>query len=387
MAAVLSVALDHARLRAREFQMLQRMEQAARQQGGLAVTLEHILADMAEVYRARAAEVFLASREKEESTLTSLAAWPEKEIHPQFIAPAQQALGGDDLILTSLPTKEQVVAIPLRADGLTSGVLVLSGRHTFSASQQAFLRVAARVMALTISNSQLYAKLERQAVLEERNRLAREVHDGLAQSIGFLNVKVQHVERLIGREQWEGARQALCELREGIQHIYAEVRSTIQDLRWLPEDGRGLFKGLEQFVLDFGERTGLEVSLFLEGEPDLSPRDEVHLLRIVQEALANVHKHAQAQHAWVRLHAGLQGLRLEIEDDGRGMAPTLHSQAAALSDVRGHFGLRIMRERAEAMGGQLSLHSTPGQGTRVQVTVDWPAALVAQPLTMVSESN
>jgi two-component system nitrate/nitrite sensor histidine kinase NarX len=140
-------------------------------------------------------------------------------------------------------------------------------------------------------------------------------------------------------------------------------------------------------VLDFGERTGLEVSLFLEGEPDLSPRDEVHLLRIVQEALANVHKHAQAQHAWVRLHAGLQGLRLEIEDDGRGMAPTLHSQAAALSDVRGHFGLRIMRERAEAMGGQLSLHSTPGQGTRVQVTVDWPAALVAQPLTMVSESN
>ena len=165
------------------------------------------------------------------------------------------------------------------------------------------------------------------------------------------------------------------------------MRSTIQDLRWLPEDGQGLSKDLQQFVLDFGERTGLEVSLSLEGEPGLSPRDEVHLLRIVQEALANVHKHAQARHACVRLQAGPQGLTLEVEDDGRGMPSAVYSQPVALSDVRGHFGLRIMRERAEAMGGQLSLHSAPGQGTRVQVTVNWPAALVTQPLSVVSESN
>jgi len=370
MAAVLSVALDHARLRTREIQMLHRMEQASRQQESLAVTVSQILGDMATVHRAQAGQVFLASSDDQDPTLTPISAWPKNKTHPRLISTAQRALLEEDTIMTTnSQLKEHVVAIPLMAEGLTTGILVLASQHPFAASQQAFLEVAGGMIALIIRNSQLYGQLESQAVLEERNRLAREFHDGLAQGLGFLNFKMQQVERLLARDQWEAAREALIEMRQGTQDLYTEVRHTIQDLRWIPEDGQGLSERLHQYVLSFGDRTGLDIHLDVKGEPDLSPQDEVHLFRIVQEALANVHKHAQAQHVWVRLWPGPESTILEIEDDGTGMTWGTSWEDVPPPDAPGHFGLRIMRERAEAMGGQLSVRSTPSQGTQLQVMV------------------
>jgi signal transduction histidine kinase len=262
-----------------------------------------------------------------------------------------------------------------------------ASQHRFSPAQQAFLQVAAGMIALMIRNSQLYARLESQAVLEERNRLAREVHDGLAQGLGFLNFKMQQVDRLLARDQGEAARQALGEMRDGIQDLYAEVRQTIQDLRWLPEDGRGLSERLHQYVLDFGDRTGIDVSLDVGGELNLSPHEELHLFRIVQEALANVHKHAGAQHAWVRLRAEPDATILEIEDDGTGFSAEASSQNVASTGASGHFGLRIMQERAEAMGGRLSLHSVPGQGTRLQVRLNTPLSVDPYPVSTTSQGR
>ena len=370
MAAVLSVALDHARLRAREFQMLHRMEQATRQEEGLAATLEHILGDMATVHHAVAGEVFLVPEENKASNLIPIASWPENKTHPDLVAPAREALlTGDSAMTTSPQNGSHLVAVPLMAEGHTMGILVLAGQSAFNSSQRAFLQVAASTMALIIRNSQLYAELKSQAILEERNRLAREFHDGLAQSLGFLNFKMQHIDRLLARERWEPARDVLREMRQGIQDLYSEVRLTIQDLRWVPDDGHDLQEHLHQYVLDFADRTGLEVSLEVEGEPNLPPQDEVHLFRIVQEALANVHKHAQAQRAWIRLRAGADGTILEVEDDGSGMSWAGFPQDPALPDSPNHFGLRIMQERAEAIGGQLSMHGIPGRGTRLQVTI------------------
>jgi signal transduction histidine kinase len=387
MAAVLSVALDHARLRTKEFQMLHRMEQATRQQGELAATLQHILADMAAIHRARSAGVFLASDGNGENGLSPIAAWPPGEIQPGLLPIAHQALHGEGPITTTrAEPKEHLVAIPLLAEGAAAGVLVLAGRHPFASSQRAFLQVAAGMLALIVSNSQLYAKLERQAVLEERNRLAREVHDGLAQSLGFLNFKMQHIDRLAAREEWEAVRSGLVELREAVQDLYAEVRLTIQDLRWSPENLQGLIERLQQYVLAFGERTGLEVTFTSEGEPDLSAQEEVHLFRIAQEALANVRKHAGAHQVWVRLCAGPEGTFLEVEDDGAGMPFAGHAPDAE-PRLPGHFGLRTMRERAEAMGGQLTLHSAPGQGTRIRVAVRAVDTLVTPPHQPVPESS
>jgi len=386
MAAVLSVALDHARLRAREIQILHRMEQVSRRQADLAVTVGQILSDLASVHRAQAGEVFLASMGDKGATLTSIIAWPESSTRPHLISTAHRALLEEDTITTTdSRLQEHLVAIPLMAEGLTTGVLVLASQYPFTASQQAFLQVAGGMIALIIRNSQLYGQLESHAVLEERNRLAREFHDGLAQGLGFLNFKMQQVERQLAREQWEAAREALGEMREGIQNLYTEVRQTIQDLRWIPADGQRLSERLGQYVLEFGNRTALDVHLDVKGEPNLSPQDEVHLFRIVQEALANVHKHAQAQHVWVRLQGGSEATTLEIEDDGTGITWEKSSEDSAPSDAPSHFGLRIMRERAEAMGGRLSVRSTPGQGTRLQVTVGTSSPLDTFAISAASE--
>jgi signal transduction histidine kinase len=348
MAAVLSVALDHARLRTREIQMLHRMEQASRQQEDLAATMERILGDVAGIQRAQAGEVFVATEGDQGPTLIPIASWPESKTHPHLISTAQRALLEEDSIMATKPQhKGHEVA--------TTGVLVLASQHSFTASQQAFLQVAAGMMALIIRNSQLYTKLEGQAVLEERNRLAREFHDGLAQGLGFLNFKMQQAERLLAREQWETAQESLAEMREGVRDLYAEVRQTIQDLRGFPEDGKGLSERLHQYVLEFSDRTGLDVSLDMKGEPKLSPQDEVHLFRIVQEALVNVHKHSQAQQAWVRLRVGPEATVLEIEDDGAGIRWGDFPQDIPLSDTSG-----------------LSLNSVPSQGTRLRVTLAAP---------------
>lgn len=381
MASVLSVALDHARLRARELQMLHRMEQAASLREGLRVTLEHILADVAAAQHAQAGGIFLTSRERDRPALVPIAAWPEKEPLPHLVFPAQQALvDADTVTTTSSQNAEHLISIPLTAEGLATGALVLAGPHPFTSAQRAFLKVASSMIALMIRNSQLYSELENQAILEERNRLARELHDGLAQSLGFLNFKIQQVDRLLAREQRGEAQAMLQEMREAVQDLYAEARLTIQDLRWFPENGGSLLASLHEYVLAFGNRTGLDVSLVVEGEPCLQPQDEVHLFRIVQEALANVHQHAQAQHAWVRLRAGPEETVLDVEDDGRGISPEAYDRDTVSPDALKHFGLRILQERAEAMGGQLSVHSVPGQGTRLQVRAGISNPIVTYPL-------
>jgi signal transduction histidine kinase len=352
------------------------MEQASREREGLAATLEHIVEDIVTSHRAQAGAVFLASTGDAGPTLTSVAAWPTNNIHPDLMSTAQRALLEEDSLTTSANNKEQVMAIPLMAEGMTTGVLALTSQHPVSPSQHALLQIAAGMIALIIRNSQLLAKLESQAVLEERNRLAREVHDGLAQGLGFLNFKMQQVDRLLARQESEAARQALGEMRGGVQDLYTEVRQTIQDLRWLPEDEQGLSERLRQYVVDFGDRTGLDINLTMDGEPELSPQVEVQLFRIVQEALNNVHKHAQARHASVRLWVDPGGATvLEIEDDGTGIMEDAASQEPVSTHSRDHFGLRIMQERAEAMGGQLSLHSVPSRGTRLQVRLDGPHSL------------
>lgn len=369
MTSTLAVALDHARLRTREIEMLQHMEEAVRQGVGLTNTLEHVLADIATVNRADMGVAFLASRSNGDSTLIPVASWPGEEFHPHLATLARKALGTATVTAAVGPGNSgHAAALPLVVQGVIIGALVLAGQHPFASSESAVLSAAAGMMALMVRNTQLYAELERQAILEERSRIARRVHDGLAQSLASLNLKVQETDRLLVYERWADARQALRELREGIQSTYADVRVTIQDLRWPFEDGQGLVECLDQCVAASADLAGLEVSLIVEGEPNLSPRAEVHIFRIVQEALVNIRRHAQARRAWVRLLSRPEGMTLEVEDDGIGL-PAEYRAGELPGEPAGHFGLRIIRERVEAIGGQLSLSSVSSAGTKLRVTL------------------
>jgi signal transduction histidine kinase len=389
MAAGLAVALDRVRLQARERQLLQQVERAVEtEQLGLVPTLQRILADIAVQQSIAAGAVFLFRRHAGGRSLAAVAAWPGPGAGAMLAqsalravrATARPPLSAEEITVapplpidSSAPPARSTsahgaAAVPITSEGETLGVLVIAPHASTGEGagarmlEEAVLEVVTSMMALLIRNSQLYTQLESRALLDERSRLAAEVHDGLAQSLAFLNVKVQQVQRLLARGQVAEAAVALQELREGSQEVYAEVRSLIQGLRWTMGVEAGLARGLQQYGAAIALRTGLAVTVDAPGDPDLPPEAQRQLFRVVQEALNNVHQHAHARHVTVRLSEAPACVALTVEDDGIGLR-------APEREGGDHFGLRIMRERVQSIGGELKAESRPGQGTSLQVLV------------------
>jgi signal transduction histidine kinase len=216
-------------------------------------------------------------------------------------------------------------------------------------------------LARSARNERRRRNLRQQAAVEERDRIARELHDGLAQILGYVNTKAQAVRLLLAGGQLEAAQGQLLQLEEAAAEVLADVRQAILGLRLSSRPDLDLATKLRSFVEQFSRQSGLAVHLDLPQDarpPFLDPGAEVELLRIVQEALANIRKHAQAHSAWLRLESGDTGLVLTISDDGAGFDPL-----QAVADD--HFGLLSMRERAAAIGGEFELDSAPGRGTRI----------------------
>lgn len=205
-------------------------------------------------------------------------------------------------------------------------------------------------------------RMQSLAVVEERERLAREMHDGLAQSLGYLLLKVRSAAELMGSPSSPRAAAALAEAEKITAEAFREVRQSIFGLRTMVTRSLGLVPTLAEYLHDFSQQSGVAVDLRLgdEGRFRLSPDQEVQLIRIIQEALANVWKHAEARHASVSLEATPEGLEVTIADDGCGFDP-----AEVRARGRGCFGLQTMEERAADVGGALRVESAPGKGTRV----------------------
>ena len=367
LAATLAVAMDRAHLRSRETQIWEQVEQAVHARNTSKATLRQILVDIAATYNADFGVVLLAPAEHGTVTQDTIVCWPGEKPNPQLAQAAEDALrtANPEVTVLSAETK-RIMAIPLVAERQHVGVMVLSGHFPIASAQLPSLRVVASMMAMIVRTGQLYAALESQAALEERYRLAREVHDSLGQYLGFLNFKVQQAERALGRQQAEAAKRALHEARQSIDDLYAEVRLTIQDLRLPPKDSPGLVKRLRDIVSSYANSSHLSVSFTADGDMALAPEIETHLLRIVREALTNIQRHAQAHQAWVRVKATPEVVKLEVKDDGIGFSEP------DLPQTLESFGLRMMQERVAALGGHFELHSAPGQGVLLQVSVPLP---------------
>jgi signal transduction histidine kinase len=206
----------------------------------------------------------------------------------------------------------------------------------------------------------------RQAIIDERQRLARELHDGLAQAFGYVNTKAAAVRLHLQAGKTDEAAGQLRQLEEATKGVFADLREAILNLKTAPDPERTLVQTLGEYVQRFHDMSGVPTELRVtRGAENLSlpPESEMQLLRIVQEALTNVRKHAGAQAAWVHLDPnGGQNARITIGDDGRGFEP-----GAVELDRQLHFGLSSMRDRAAAAGGSLAVESAPGAGTRVTV--------------------
>lgn len=204
------------------------------------------------------------------------------------------------------------------------------------------------------------------ATLQERELLARELHDDLAQVLAFIDTQGQTVRRMINQGDLAAADVYLARLVEAARGGEIDLRDSIRDMR-LTLSAHGLVATLEQHMDHIQENYGIRIQLVQSNsfnENLLQPLVEVQLLRILQEGLTNIRKHAQADRVNIKFEAYDHRVCVTIEDNGQGF-----DVAASETDRKQHFGLQMMRERAEAIGGTLKLISSPGAGTEIMVCV------------------
>ncbi|GAA4017002.1 GAF domain-containing sensor histidine kinase [Deinococcus rubellus] len=259
------------------------------------------------------------------------------------------------------PGVQSALALPMHSEDGLVGVIVLGGEGTFEKERTPLLALLASQATLAVRNARAYLYSEELAIGEERNRIAREIHDGVAQSLAFCAIKLDVVARQIPSNPAQavtGVQEAGALLREQIR----EVRRSIFALRPIDLERYGLLETVRRYVLDFGEQHSVKVQLDVQGDIHLAPGDEAVVFRIVQESLNNVAKHARAASVVVRL-SGNHSVRLSIEDDGQGFDP---AQVSGRVSSAGGLGLVQMRERIESRGGSYRVESEAGRGTRIE---------------------
>ncbi len=213
-------------------------------------------------------------------------------------------------------------------------------------------------------NLNIRRRIEREAIIEERRRIAREIHDGVAQSLSYLNLKTKKVSDLVSSQDTVRAIQELGEIREVVQDTYEDIRESIDQLsteiRTLP-----IIPAMGNYIREFSHNNGIRVN-FAVPRPftHLSPVAELQLLRISQEALTNVRRHARASEVKITLETTGQSVEMSIRDNGQGFN---------LQDLEkippGYHGLNIIKERAEGLGGSLDIVTAPGSGTDIRVSL------------------
>jgi signal transduction histidine kinase len=216
--------------------------------------------------------------------------------------------------------------------------------------------------ALAIENARLRVQAEQAAILQERSRLARDLHDSVTQLLYSLTLLVEAGRRLARSGDWARVDEALARLGQISQQAFKEMRLLVYELRPLALKRAGLVRALQQRLDTVERRAGIEATLTVDGNVELPARLEEELYHIAQEALNNALKHAAATTITVYILADERRIAIEIRDDGKGL-----NLSAASGE--GGIGLSSMRERAEKLGGALTITSVPGQGTTVNVTV------------------
>ena len=276
----------------------------------------------------------------------------------------------DVRVAASTPTKRfggqtvrSVMWIPLSVRQQITGVLAVARPvpDGFDAGDVTLALAIAQQAAVAIDNTRLHERARQAAVLEERQRLARELHDSVTQALYGISLYAEAADRALADGETGTAATHLRELRETAKEALGEMRLLLYELRPPLLEEHGLAAALQARLKAVETRAGL-VTEFV-GEPDqrLAPQMEQELYRLAQEALNNVLKHAHAQHVRVCLATGPASAGLEISDDGVGFE-------CALRGGEG-FGLPGMRERAHRLGGELRVESSPGGGTRIRVEV------------------
>ena len=240
----------------------------------------------------------------------------------------------------------------------------LSALRDFRGLLMGYMLMLRDVTEQTRAQARLMEQQRMTATLRERERLARELHDGVAQSLAAAHLHASTAKLSLSRGATAEVAECLDDILDTTMQAETDVRDYLLAAKSVFAADRTFFPALREHLQRFTRQYGLPVELTVPPELEehgLAPAVEVQLLRIIQEALSNVRKHACAKHARVCFSVAGQRLRVAISDDGCGFDP------APLVSAGGGYGLRAMRERAEALSGSLTVSSGPGQGTEVVV--------------------
>jgi signal transduction histidine kinase len=278
---------------------------------------------------------------------------------PRLDAPRMRALVEREGIRTA-------VAAPITVSGQPFGIFSVAfcTDHTPSSDEQRLVQALAQRAGLAIQNARLYEQAQHLAAADERQRLARELHDAVTQTLFSASLLAEVLPILWARDPDQGRRR-LEELRGLTRGALAEMRTLLLELRPAALIETPFVQLVNQLAESFSSRTTVRIDVRAEPDERRLPEEvQIGLYRIAQEALNNIVKHSGANRAELRFRWSASGAELAIRDDGRGFD--------ASATPAGHFGLSIMRERAGAIGAHLRVVSRIGAGTRV--TVRWPGS-------------
>lgn len=257
-----------------------------------------------------------------------------------------------------------VLAAPLITGGKTIGLIMVYSRvpPAFDDSDLELLETLAYQVASAIEHTRLLQKTREIAIVEERTRLARDMHDGIAQNLAYLLIQVDRCLNMA--EPGSKLEDRLEQIGLLVEQNIDELRRNIFDLRPVELEGRSLFKALGEFVSEFGRRWNLKTTYAVNGNAtEVSPEVESTLYRILQESLSNVQQHARCSRLSVALTVeDDRWITLQVQDDGQGFEV---GRAGRQAGSGKGLGLTSMRERVAGVGGQLSVESEPGRGTRI----------------------
>lgn len=364
----LVMAVEMLRLRSQEFSTMRQLQMTNNQGENGELILRRLLESLCNTLDFPAGRLDFKSASPHFQGLHLIFGNQEWTNHPTVEHLVNEILSGD-LVIPDEEVSSQNVMEGLNAvaapcclkENMVIGTLVLVRRNEIDLDrrEKSLMTNVAAQAAVLVENTHQQLDREFRAVMQERVRLAREIHDSLAQTLAYLKLNAAQMQSQLANGDLSRLQVNLNQSYVTLSDAYLDTRQAIDNLRLNPTKDIGVWIG--QLLKDFNSSSGLKA--LYEGpldSPEISPEIQAQLIRIIQEALNNVRKHAQADHIRVRLHVWKNDLILEIVDNGKGFT------AEDIPEVSRH-GLRGMRERAELIGGDFQIISQPDQGTTIRL--------------------
>ncbi len=379
----LSSVTEAARRRARDLLTLFQVDRSIRAEGNLENLLETVLEQMMRRAEATIGGIYLTDdddlltlRTSIDNTSKGSSYGPTAALQigetivgktAETIEPIVESFLSQDDRSSLLSNAQSALCLPLVRDKKLLGVVVLAHHEVshFRKTDLAFFNLLAGQVSFAIRNARAYLESEELAISEERARIAREIHDGVAQTLAFSALKLDLISRVM--DQPEKAKSELQQVKHTIRETIKEVRRSIFALRPVDLDQYGFSETIRRYSVDFGQQNDIQIDLNIDKIPQLTTESEAMLFRIFQESMNNVAKHAKASMVSVNVATDNLGhAQIEVKDNGQGFEM---DEVSSRVTSAGGLGLKQMQERIQQRGGTLNILSNPSQGTYVAASV------------------